>query len=143
MIFDTWFHLIPSTYINRLGINSISMIIQQLRKKGVLAPVIGLPFKAGPKIVDYSYEAGIDVLSIDWAADIDWVCKNINKELVTQGNLDPALLNNFNKDKLDQEIEKILSASKNNLHIFNVGHGLMPEAKINTIKYVINYIRSL
>ena len=83
------------------------------------------------------------MLTIDWAADIDWVCKNINKELVTQGNLDPALLNNFNKDKLDQEIEKILSASKNNLHIFNVGHGLMPEAKINTIKYVINYIRSL
>ena len=143
MIFDTWSHMIPIQYWKKLAILPIQKIISELKRRGVDCPVIGFPFKAGEKLIEYSFESNVDVVSIDWNTDLAWACKNINSSIVTQGNLDPLSLCSDNFLKISDSVEKILEIVKERTHIFNVGHGLTPNCKVENVKKVINLVREL
>ena len=142
MIFDTWSSMIPDVYWEDYAIKPIKKIVDKLRRKGVVCPIIGFPFKCGENIIKYSYETGVDIVSIDWKADLEWTLKNINKKIITQGNLDPILLASDNKQVIESEVKRILELTRDNNHIFNVGHGLTPQTKIDNVKYVINLVRN-
>ena len=66
--------------------------------------------------------------------------KNINKNIATQGNLDPVLLSSDNLSIIEKEVHRILDLTQEKCHIFNVGHGLTPEVKISNVRYAINLI---
>ena len=140
MIFDTWSSMIPDRYWEKFGIEPIKLIVHELRKKNVNCPIIGLPFKSGEMLIQYSYESLVDVVSIDWKTNLDWALKNINDNVITQGNLDPAVLSCDNSLSIKKEVHRILDLTQNKCHIFNVGHGLTPEVKIKNVKYAIQLI---
>ena len=140
MIFDTWSSMIPDRYWVKFGIEPIKFIVNKLRKKNVECPIIGLPFKSGEMLIQYSYESLVDVVSIDWKTNLDWALKNINENVITQGNLDPVILSCDNALVIKEEVYRILDLTQKKCHIFNVGHGLTPEVKINNVKYVIKLI---
>ena len=140
MIFDTWSSMIPDRYWIKFGIEPIKLIVDRLRKKNVKCPIIGLPFKSGEMLIQYSYETLVDVVSIDWKTNLDWALKNINENVITQGNLDPVILSCDNPLVIKKEVYRILDLTQNRCHIFNVGHGLTPEVKIKNVKYAIKLI---
>ena len=140
MIFDSWSNMIPDRYSAKFGIDPIRSIVNKLRNNGVRCPIIGLPFKSGEMLVQYSYESLVDVVSIDWKTNLDWALKNINNNIATQGSLDPVLLSSDNLTMIKKEVHRILDLTKNRRHIFNVGHGLIPEVKISNVKYTIDLI---
>ena len=140
MIFDTWSNMIPDKYSSKFGIEPTKLIIEKLRKKSINCPIIGLPFKSGEMLIKYSYESSVDIVSIDWKTNLDWALKNINKDIATQGNLDPALLSCDNFLSIKSEVLRILNLTEKKLHIFNVGRGLTPEVKIDNLKYLIKLI---
>ena len=92
----------------KFGIDPIRSIVEKLREKMYKCPIIGLPFKSGEMLVQYSYESLVDVVSIDWKTNLDWALKNINKDIVTQGNLDPVLLSSDNLSVIKKEVYRIL-----------------------------------
>ena len=141
MIFDSWSHMIPSFFWKDFGIDPTKKIINNLRKKNILTPIIGFPFKAGSSLISYSYESGVDCLALDWTVDLKWAIENINPNIIIQGNLDPACLID-NNNNLDKSVKLILDSMKNKRHIFNVGHGLTPECKIENIKKVIDIVKN-
>ena len=141
MIFDSWAHMIPSFFWKDFGISPTKKIINNLRKRNILIPIIGFPFKAGSSLINYSYESGVDCLALDWTVDLNWAIKNINPNIVIQGNLDPASLIDKNNN-LDKSVKLILDTMNNKRHIFNVGHGLTPECKIENIKKVIEIVKN-
>ena len=140
MIFDSWSHMIPSFFFNDFGIEPTKNIIDILRKRKIFNPVIGFPFKAGTSLVDYSFKSNVDCIALDWTVDLNWATKNLNPNIVLQGNLDPASLIK-NSDNLLNSVNAILRTMKNKRFIFNVGHGLTPECSINNVKKVINCIK--
>ena len=140
MIFDSWSNMIPDRYWIKFGIEPIKSIVDILRKKNVKCPIIGLPFKSGEMLIQYSYESSVDVVSIDWKTNLEWALKNINKNVITQGNLDPAILSCDNLASIKKEVYRILDLTQKKCHIFNVGHGLIPEVKIKNVKYAIKLI---
>ena len=142
MIFDSWSNMIPERYWVQFGIDPIKLIVQGLRTKNIKCPIIGLPFKSGEMLIQYSYESSVDIISIDWKTNLDWALKNMNNDIVTQGNLDPVLLSSENKHAIKNEVHRILKLTQNKCHIFNVGHGLTPEVKIRNIEYVIKLIEN-
>ena len=93
-------------------------------------------------LIQYSYESSIDIISIDWKTNLAWALKNINKDLITQGNLDPVLLSSDNLYAIKNEVHRILDLTRKRCHIFNVGHGLIPDVKIKNIKYTIDLIEN-
>ena len=140
MIFDTWSNMIPDRYWGKFGIEPVKLIVSRLRKKNVKCPIIGLPFKSGEMLIQYSYESQVDVVSIDWKTNLDWAIKNINDNVITQGNLDPVILSCDNLLAIKEEVYRILDLTQKKCHIFNVGHGLTPEVKIKNVKYAIKLI---
>ena len=140
MIFDSWSSMIPDRYWVKFGIEPIKYIVARLRKKNVTCPIIGLPFKSGEMLIQYSYESLVDVVSIDWKTNLDWALKNMNDNVITQGNLDPVLLSCDNLHAIKKEVHRVLNLTEKKCHIFNVGHGLVPEVKIKNVKYVIKLI---
>lgn len=140
MIFDSWSNMIPDRYWVRYGIEPTCLIVNELRKKNIMCPIIGLPFKSGEMLVRYSYESFVDIVSIDWKTNLEWALKNINENVVTQGNLDPVLLASDNLSAIKNEVQRILQLTEKKCHIFNVGHGLIPNVKIKNVKYTIDII---
>ena len=140
MIFDTWTSMIPDKYWVQFGIEPIKYIVKELRKKNINCPIIGLPFKSGEMLIQYSYESLVDIISIDWKTNLKWVLENINSKIITQGNLDPILLSSDNLSAIKTEVYRILDLTNKRQHIFNVGHGLTPEVKIDNVKYAIKLI---
>ena len=82
----------------------------------------------------------VDIISIDWKTNLQWVLENINRKIITQGNLDPVLLSSDNMLAIKNEVYRILNLTQERCHIFNVGHGLTPEVKIENVKYAIELI---
>ena len=140
MIFDTWSNMIPDRYWNLFGIEPTKIIINKLRKKNVKCPIIGLPFKSGEMLIEYSYESLVDIVSIDWKTNLKWAIENINSDVISQGNLDPSILSSDNLSSIKNEVFRILDLTQNRPHIFNVGHGLTPEVKMDNVKYTIKLI---
>ena len=140
MIFDSWSHMIPNNFFDICGINPVSKIVRILRSRGIFVPIIGFPFKAGSSIIKYSFESEVDCIALDWSVDISWANSFINKDIVIQGNLDPASLIPIDSNHLQENVLSILNIMKDRSFIFNVGHGLTPEVKINNVKYVIKLI---
>ena len=86
-------------------------------RKNVKCPIIGLPFKSGEMLIQYSYESLVDVVSIDWKTNLDWALKNINENVITQGNLDPVILSCDNPLVIKKEVYRILDLTQKKCHI--------------------------
>ena len=141
MIFDSWSHMIPNNFYDQLVIEPIAEIICLLRSRNINVPIIGFPFKSGGSLIKYSYESNVDCIALDWTVNLEWAVKHINPSIVMQGNLDPASLIPNNNSFLLNEVISILKTTKNKRFIFNVGHGLTPECKIENVKQVINIVK--
>ncbi len=142
MIFDSWSHMIPNSFFKQCGINPTAKIVDTLRSKNISKPIIGFPFKAGSSLINYSYESNVDCLALDWTVDLNWAKKNINSLITIQGNLDPASLIPNKSVFLEKNVLSILDIMKDNKFIFNVGHGLTPDCKINNVKKVIDIVKN-
>ena len=142
MLFDSWSHMIPNNFFNDCAILPTARIIDILRSRKIFVPVIGFPFKAGASIEKYSYESKVDCISLDWSVDLQWAVMNINKNIAIQGNLDPASLIPSQSIYLGNNVYNILDTMKDRRFIFNVGHGLTPDCKINNVKEVIKIVKN-
>ena len=80
-------------------------------------------------------------MSLDWTVDLPWAIKNVNSDIVIQGDLDPAALISDNLN-LYKNVDFILSNVADKRFIFNVGHGLTPECKIENVKAVIKQVKN-
>ena len=142
MIFDSWSHMIPNNFYKQFAIEPIAEIIRLLRLRNINIPIIGFPFKSGTSLIRYSYESNVDCIALDWTVNLKWALKNINPNIVMQGNLDPASLIPNNSTFLLDEVNTILETMKEKKFIFNVGHGLTPDCKIDNIKQVIKSVKN-
>ena len=142
MIFDSWSHMIPNNFFDDCAIRPTAKIVHILRSRNIYLPIIGFPFKAGGSIVKYSFESKVDCIALDWSVDLFWAVKNLNKDVVLQGNLDPASLIPSYSTYLKENVLTILDIMKERKFIFNVGHGLTPDCKIDNVKEVISIVRN-
>ena len=142
MLFDSWSHMIPNNFFNDCAIKPTARIIDILRSRNIHAPIIGFPFKAGASIVKYSFESNVDCIALDWSVDLHWAIMNINKNVAIQGNLDPVSLIPPNSDYLTENVLSILDTMRDKRFIFNVGHGLTPDCKIDNVKEVISIVKN-
>ena len=87
-------------------------------------------------------QAGGDVIGVDWRIRLDDAWKMLGPETAIQGNLDPALL--FAPfPYLRNEVESILKmAAGRPGHIFNLGHGILPQTPVDHVKAVVEWVKS-
>ncbi|HEY1390960.1 MAG TPA: uroporphyrinogen decarboxylase, partial [Ktedonobacterales bacterium] len=85
-------------------------------------------------------ETGADVISIDWRVDLSAAWQRLGEDVAVQGNLDPvALLAPW--DALKQRARAILDqAGGRPGHIFNLGHGILPETPLDNVKRMVDFV---
>ena len=98
------------------------------------------PKGIGKDITEYVENVNVDVLSIDYNIDLAWALENINNGIILQGNLDPKVLSKGGKE-LEEQAIKIKNAVGIKQHIFNVGHGLLPETPIDNVHKFIKILK--
>jgi len=137
-IFDTWGGILSQDDFKEFSLNYIKKIISSVKGKGV--PVI--VFAKGVHYhLDRLAESGADVLGLDWTMNIGDVRRKVGDKVALQGNLDPAMLY-ADHEKIKYEAKKILqSFGKGSGHIFNLGHGILPDVQPENLKTLVNFVK--
>lgn len=126
-IFESWAEGLSPALFQRLVIAPTQALMGRLRELGVKAPVIGFPRGAGAAIATYAAQTGVTAIGLDTSVDPAWACAALPPALPRQGNLDPQLLV-VGGQALRQGVEEVLAGFGDSPHIFNLGHGITPEA---------------
>jgi uroporphyrinogen decarboxylase len=140
-IFDTWAGVLPTAEFDRWCLEPVAAIVAKLRVRHKDARVIGFPKGPGGRLVDYAERTNIDALGLDTSADLGWAAKTFSRGLVLQGNLDPLALV-AGGAALEGAVHGILRAVKGRPHIFNLGHGILPQTPVSHVARLAEMVRS-
>ena len=137
-IFDTWGGLLSQTDFEEFSLRYIHKIISQIKRK--VEPVIlfakGVHYK-----LDKIAVAGADVIGLDWTMNLGEVRKLVGDKVALQGNLDPTVLY-AEKEKIREEAIRVLKSFGNGTgHIFNLGHGILPDVDPENAKYLVDILK--
>ena len=139
-LFDSWSGSLSPQQFEQWVIAPTVRIISKLKARHPHAVVIGFPKGAGGKLPAYAREVGADAIGLDETVDPNWAHQNLPKDLPVQGNLDPLALITGG-EILDQAITRIIDAFQDRPHIFNLGHGILPDTPIAHVEALVARIR--
>ena len=139
-LFDSWAGSLPGPFFARYGIAPARRIAAALRAAHPGVPVIGFPRGAGAGTLAYAAEAGVQAIALDTAVDPAWAARALQPTLCVQGNLDPLLLV-VGGAALDAAARAIARAFAGGPHIFNLGHGITPDADPGNVDALLRAIR--
>jgi uroporphyrinogen decarboxylase len=139
-IFDSWAGSLKGEAFDRYALEPAKKITQEMKQRFPGLPVIAFPREAGDKYIGFAKAVGADCLALDTSVDATWAAQHLQKDGCVQGNLDPNLMITGG-DALRQEARRIVDALKNGPHIFNLGHGITPEADPENVHVLLEEIR--
>ncbi|MDB5668215.1 MAG: uroporphyrinogen decarboxylase [Alphaproteobacteria bacterium] len=139
-LFDSWSGSLAPAQFERWVIGPNARIVTALRERHPGIPVIGFPKGAGAKLPAYARETGVDAVGVDETQDPRWVAANLPVDLPVQGNLDPLALI-AGGTALEHAVASILSAFEDRPHIFNLGHGILPDTPIAHVERLLELVR--
>jgi uroporphyrinogen decarboxylase len=137
-VFDSWVGALASDDYVRYVQPYSRALIERIRSSGV--PVIHFGTGCSGFFREL-HAAGGDVMGVDWRMNIDQAWMDISYRSAVQGNLDPAAL--FAPlPELKTKVHEILKRTGTRPgHIFNLGHGILPETPVEHVKAVVQFVR--
>jgi uroporphyrinogen decarboxylase len=140
-IFDSWAGVLPANEFERWSAAPIKRITQSVKAQRPQARVIAFVRGADAQLPELTRTIGADAYGLDTALDPKWAAANTGAKIPLQGNLDPLALV-AGGAALDREIDSILEAFAGRPHIFNLGHGILPETPIEHVELLVARVRS-
>ena len=140
MLFDSWASAVPAEFRRKVVIDPVNRIIDSLRRRGIMAPVIGFPKGIGEGLVAYCHETDIAGVGLDHGVDPVWAAANLPSHVTVQGNLDPLSLIEGGPNMI-RGVDNILEAFANRPHIFNLGHGITPQTPQQHVHDLLSRVR--
>ena len=139
-LFESWaLNLDDDAFTSRV-IEPNRRIVDGVRARVPNAPIIGFPRGAAGNLARYAAETGVNAMGIDYATPLAFAA-NLPKKLPLQGNLDPLRLV-AGGQQLDDRIDAILAAFADRPHIFNLGHGIVPETPIEHVARLVDRVKN-
>src|SRR5690606_35269119 len=115
-------------------------IVEGVRRIIPDAPIIGFPRGAAGNLPAYAAATGINALGLDYATPLGWASSALPADLPVQGNLDPLRLV-AGGDQLDRRVDEIIAGFAGRPHIFNLGHGIVPETQIAHVERLVARVK--
>jgi uroporphyrinogen decarboxylase len=138
-LFDSWADGLPAPAFDRWVIAPTRAIVDAVRAEHPDVPIIGFPRGCGGAIGRYQHETGVNAVGLDTGADPEMVNSALPAHVAVQGNLDPMLMI-AGGDPLIAEADRILADYAGRPHVFNLGHGITPQADIATVDRLIRHV---
>ena len=136
-LFDSWVGQLSATDYRTYVMPHVVHILKDIEKRGV--PVIH--FGTGTyHLLEAQREAGGTVIGLDWRTPMNEGWKKVGADRAVQGNLDPTILLTT-RELAEQASKRILDEVDNKVgHIFNLGHGILPETPMENVEAVIDFV---
>ena len=141
MLFDSWASAVPASWREQLIIQPHRKIIERLRQQGIHLPVICFPKGLGEGLAAYADQVEASCIALDQHTDPVWAHKTLPANLPLQGNLDPLCLV-AGGEQLKKEVMRILDCFADRPHIFNLGHGVVPQTPPEHVQHLIELVRN-
>tara|TARA_B100001741_G_scaffold262806_1_gene227264 strand:- start:273 stop:833 length:561 start_codon:yes stop_codon:yes gene_type:complete len=134
-IFDSWAGLVEEKHLSEYIYNPTLNLVNYI--KSFNTPVICFPREI-KNYKEFCSTVNPDVISIDYNVNPEEILKNIN--IPIQGGLDPRILLE-DKETVKKHALKYLQIFKDVPYIFNLGHGILPETKPETVDYLVKFVK--
>jgi len=139
-IFDSWAGVLPAAELERWCVAPLKRLVARLQAQAPEVPIIAFPRGAGVHLGRFAGVEGLAAIGLDTAADPAAAAAVLPQRLALQGNLDPlALL--AGGAALDDAVETALAAFAARPHVFNLGHGVLPETPIAHVERMLARLR--
>ncbi|RAI44069.1 uroporphyrinogen decarboxylase [Rhodoplanes roseus] len=139
-LFDTWGGILPPAEFDRWVIEPANRIVYGVRAQVPGARIIAFPRGAGTQLERFIDRVPVDAVGLDWTIDLAFARERIQTRVAVQGNLDPLLLI-AGGDALDRGVDAVLEAFRDGPFIFNLGHGITPDAPIENVERMLARVR--
>ena len=133
-IFDSWAAAIEPDMYDEFSWKYMVAIADYLKAKYPHIPIIMFP-KGVPAFLDRVY-GNFDVFGVDWATPMELAREKLGDKYVLQGNMEPCRL--YSKEMTTESVEHIQSVMQGKRHIFNLGHGILPDVPVENAKHFIS-----
>ncbi|MEJ7932667.1 uroporphyrinogen decarboxylase [Sphingobium sp. AN558] len=140
-LFDSWAGSLAPLQFERWVVQPNAAIVRKLKALHPQVPIIGFPKGAGAKLARYAEGTGVDAIGVDESVDPHWANAVLPRGLPVQGNLDPLALI-AGGEAVRQAVDNIRAAFAGRPHIFNLGHGILPDTPIAHVEALLSYVRN-
>jgi len=137
-IFDSWVGCLSVEDYRRYVLPHATDLVKRLQKTG--APIIYFGTDSAT-LLPSMQETGAEVIGLDWRIPLDTGWQSLGLKGAVQGNLDPVLLFADWKETKSRTQEILRRAGGRAGHIFNLGHGILPETPVENVKALCDFIR--
>ena len=136
-LFDSWVGCLSPRDYREFVLPHVRHILSSVATAGV--PVIHFGTDTG-SLLELQREAGGTVIGVDWRTPLDQARSRLGDGVAVQGNLDPILLF-APREVLKRRVDEVLaSAGPRPGHVFNLGHGILPETNPDAVRFVAEHV---
>ena len=139
-LFDSWAGSLKGDDFRAYALEPAKRIIAELKQRHPGIPVITFPREAGENYIGFSRATGADCVALDNSVDAEWAARHVQKDGCVQGNLAPSHMVTGGQTLID-ETRRIRDAFAGGPHIFNLGHGITPDADPENVQLMIDTLR--
>lgn len=140
-LFDSWAGSLKGRDFDDFALEPARRIIAALKERHPGIPVIAFPREAGARYVGFAKATGADCVALDNSVEAEWAARAVQVDGCVQGNLDPRHMVTGGPD-LVREAQRITRALRGGPHVFNLGHGITPDADPDNVARMIDAVRS-
>lgn len=136
-IFDSWASALEQSAFFEFSWHYMKELSSYLKEKYPNIPVIMFPKGIGGYLD--KIDGDFDVFGVDWSTPIELAKQKLGGKYILQGNMEPMRL--YDKNAIKDGVEHISKVMDNKRHIFNLGHGILPDVPVENAKYFIELVQ--
>ncbi len=140
-LFDSWAGSLKGDAFDRYALAPVREIITALKARHPETPIIAFPREAGDRYIGFAQATGADCVALDNSVSAKWAAENVLIDGPVQGNLASSHMVTGGK-KLIDETRAIVDAFSGGPHIFNLGHGITPDADPANVTLMVETVRA-
>lgn len=140
-LFDSWAGSLKGEAFDAYALAPAREIISALKARHPSTPIIAFPREAGARYIGFAKATGADCVALDNSVSAKWAAQNVQVDGCVQGNLASRHMVTGGQDLVD-DTRAIVQALAGGPHIFNLGHGITPDADPENVALMIETVRA-
>jgi uroporphyrinogen decarboxylase len=139
-LFDSWAGSLKGADFTDFAVKPAARIIAELKARHPGLPIIAFPREAGSGYIGFAKATGADCVALDNSVSPEWGAEHVQISGCVQGNLAPEHMVTGGQALIDAT-RRVVDAFKGGPHIFNLGHGITPDASPDNVSLMIETVR--
>ena len=139
-LFDSWAGSLEGQDFDDFALKPTKQIIAALKERYSHVPIIAFPREAGDNYIGFAKATGADCVAVDNSVSPEWIAQHVQTDGCVQGNLKSSHMVSGGQALID-DTRRVVDVLSEGPHIFNLGHGITPNADPENVQIMIDTVR--